>query len=165
MDSRNIVCSWCAQAHVSIHSCDFTNGYFQVQEIDRMLLYRIGAEGIPEEGVAGGGILASRVPIYGTKDTGRGLWLRLKNTCKQCNFSLNQILPTLITLRNEESKIIAVMSSNAADLLYGYLPEGAEAMNSVLQQLLVKGLNKTKTLVFVSQQTKTLDEYNLSLTT
>ena len=27
VDSNNIICSWCAQAHVSIHSCDFTNGY------------------------------------------------------------------------------------------------------------------------------------------
>ena len=49
VDSHNIVCSWCAQAHVSIHSCDFTNGYFQGREIDRILLYRI-----PEEGIAGG---------------------------------------------------------------------------------------------------------------
>ena len=52
-------------------------------------------------------------------------------------FSLNQILPTLFTLRNDESRNIAVMSSNVDDLLYGYLPEGAEAMNSVLQQFLV----------------------------
>ena len=71
VDSHNIVCSWCAQAHVSIHACDFTNGYFQGQEIDRILLYRIPAEGIPEEGIAGGAILASRVPSYGTKDAGR----------------------------------------------------------------------------------------------
>ena len=34
-------------------------------------------------------------------------------------------------------EIIAVMSSDVGDLLYGYLPEGAEAMNSVLQQFLV----------------------------
>ena len=26
--------------------------------------------------------MASRVPVYGTTDAGRGLWLRLKNTCK-----------------------------------------------------------------------------------
>ena len=77
VDSHNIVCSWCAQAHVSIHACDFTDGYFQGQDIDRILLCRIPAEGIPEEGIAGGDILASRVPIYGTKDAGRGLWLQL----------------------------------------------------------------------------------------
>ena len=97
----------------------------------------IPAEGIPEEGIAGGAILATRVPIYGTKDAGGGLWLGLKNTCKQFNFSLKQILPTLSSLRNEESKIIAVISSNVDDMLYGCLPEGAEATNSVLQQFLV----------------------------
>ena len=82
VDSHNIVCSWCVQAHVSIHACNFSNGYFQGQEIDRILLYRIPAEGIPEQGIAGGAILASRVLIY----AGRGLWLRLKSTCKQFNF-------------------------------------------------------------------------------
>ena len=45
VDSHNIVRSWCAQAHVSIHACDFTNGFFQGQEIDRILLYRIPTEG------------------------------------------------------------------------------------------------------------------------
>ena len=63
VDSHNIVCSWCTRAHVSSHSCDFTNGHFQGQEIDRILLYRVPAEGIPEEGIAGGEILASRVPV------------------------------------------------------------------------------------------------------
>ena len=89
VDSQKIVCSWCAQAHVSTHACDFTIGYFQGQEIDRILLYRIPAEGIPEEGIAGGEILASRVLVHGTKDAGRGLWLRLKNTCKHFKISLN----------------------------------------------------------------------------
>ena len=45
-----------------------TNGYFLGQDIDRILLFRIPTEGIPEEGVAGGGILASRVPICGRKE-------------------------------------------------------------------------------------------------
>ena len=68
------------------------------------------------------------------KNAGRGLWLRLKNTCKQVNFSRNQILRSL---RDDESRIIAVMSSNVDDLLCGCLPQGAELMNSVLQQFLV----------------------------
>ena len=46
-------------------------------------------------------------------------------------------LPTLLTHRDDESRIIAVMSSNVDDLLYGYLLEGAEVMKSVLQQFLV----------------------------
>ena len=81
--------------------------------------------------------MALSVPVHGKKDAGRGLWLRFKNTCKQFKFSLDQILPTLFTLRDDESIIIAVMSSIVDDLLYVYLPEGVEAMSSVLQPLLV----------------------------
>ena len=107
VDSHSAVRSWCGQAHVSIHTCDFTNGYFQGQEVDRILLYKIPAEDIPEEGITGGEILTSRVPVYGAKDAGRGLWRRVKNTRKQFGCSLNQILPTLFTLRDDDSKIIA----------------------------------------------------------
>ena len=41
VDSHNIFCSWYPQAHVSIHSCDFTCGNSQGQKIDRILLYRM----------------------------------------------------------------------------------------------------------------------------
>ena len=58
VDSHNVACSWCAQAHISIHSCGFTNGCFQAQEIDRILLYRFPAEGLPEGGIAGGEFVA-----------------------------------------------------------------------------------------------------------
>ena len=60
VDSQNIFFSRYAQAHVPIHSSDFTNGYSQGQEIDRILLYPI-----PKE-VTSGAILVSRLPINGT---------------------------------------------------------------------------------------------------
>ena len=101
------------------------------------MLYRIPAEGIPE-GVVGGSMLASCVLIS-------DLWYKRCRTriaassdghVQKNNLSLNRILPTLFTLRNEESKIIAVMSSNADDVLYGYLPEGADAMNLCVATIL-----------------------------
>ena len=124
---------------------------------------RIPAEGIPEEGVAGEEMSASRVPVYGTKDAGRGLWLRLKNTSKLFKFSLNQILPTLFTLRDDESRIIAVMSSNVDDLLYGFLPEGAEAMNSVLQQFLV-GKEEHGTSRFCGKEFRQDEDFGVHVT-
>ena len=163
VDSHNIVCSWCAPAHVSIQSCDFSNGSFQGQEIDRILLYRVPAEGIPEEGIAGGDILASRVPVYGTKDAGRGLWFRSTNTCKQFKFSLNQILLTLFSLRDDESRIIAVMSSKVDDLLYGYLPEGAKAMNSVLQQFFV-GKEEHGNFRFCGKEFRHYEDFGIHVT-
>ena len=92
VDSHNIVCSRCAQAHVSIHSCDFTNGYFQGQEIDRILMYRVPAEGIREEGIAGGEMLAHVFPSTVQKMQGRRMWLRLKNTCKRLKYHCRDVL-------------------------------------------------------------------------
>ena len=63
----NISYNCCAQAHVSVHSCDFTSGYFQEQENDRILLYRISVDGISEEIVTGGAMSASCVTVYDTK--------------------------------------------------------------------------------------------------
>ena len=68
------------------------------------------------------------------------------------------------------------MSSNVDDVLHGYLPEGAEAMNSVLQQFLVdeehgtfrfcgEELRQDEDWVFMSQPKTTLNKYNLSLAT
>ena len=111
----------------------------------------------------GGEILASRVAVYGSKDAGRGWWLRVKNTCKQFKFALNQILPTLFRLPDDESRIIAVMSSNVDDLLYGYLPEGAEAMNSVLQQILV-GKEEHGTFRFCGKEFRQDEDFGIHVT-
>ena len=56
----NTVCGWRAQTHVPIHSCDSTSGYFQEQEIGRILLYHI-----PKGEATSEAILASRLSIYG----------------------------------------------------------------------------------------------------
>ena len=109
-----------AQAHVSIYSCDFTNGYFQGQGIDRILMYF--------------GLTCSRLRYNKCRTR---IVASSEEHVQTVQVSLNPILPTLFTLRDDESRIIAVMSSNVDDLLYGYLPEGAEAMNAVLQQFLV----------------------------
>ena len=92
------------------------------------------------------------------------MWLGLKNTCKQFKFSLNQLLPTLLSLRDDESRIIAVMSSNVDDLLYGYLPEGARAMNSVLQQFLV-GKEKHGNFRFCGKEFRHDEDLGIHVTT
>ena len=116
-----------------------------------------------EELIKGGEILASCVPICGTKDAGRALWLRSKSTCKQFNLSLNRMLPTLFTLRNEESKIIAVMSSDVDDLLHGILLEGATVTNSVLQQFLV-GKEEHNTFRFCGKEFQQDEHFGIRVT-
>ena len=147
----------------------------QGQEIDRILLYRIPAEGIPGEAIAGGEILARVFPSMAQKMQDEDCGFDWRTRASSSKFSLNQILPTLFTLRDDESRIIAVMSSNVDDLLCGYLQKGAEAMNcnnswSVKKNTVPSGFadkssDKMKTLAFTSQPKTTLSEYNQSLMT
>ena len=82
-------------------------------------------------------MIAARVPIYGTKDAGRGFWLKLKEVVLSKGCSLNQILPTMFTLRKDK-KIMGVMSSNVDDLLYGSLPEAEHEMKEIIEAFAVR---------------------------
>ena len=73
--------------------------------------------------------------------------------------------------------MIAVMSSNVDHLLYGFLAEGAEVTNSVLQQFLVgneehgtfrfcgKKCRQDEDFGFMSRLQTTLSDYKQSLST
>ena len=63
---------------MKIRSSDIKSANLQGKQKDRIILYRIPKGGIPEEGIYEGDVMAAWVPIYGTKDAGRGLWLRLR---------------------------------------------------------------------------------------
>ena len=72
VDAHNLVLSWCAANKVKIKSADIKSACLQ----------RIPKGGIPEGGINEGDVLAARVPIYGTRDAGRGSWWRLKEVAE-----------------------------------------------------------------------------------
>ena len=125
---------------MAIKSADISNAYLQGKQNDRLILYRIPKGGIPEEGIEEGDVLAARVPIYGTSDAGRGFWLRLKEVVVENGYSVNQILPTMFSLRIK-GKIVGVMSSNVDDLLHASFPEHEEAMGKILDTFAVRERN------------------------
>ena len=116
MWTRTTSCAAGVYRHVSTRSCDCTNGFFQGREVDRLLLYRILAGGIHNDGILGGASLSSRVPIYGTRDAGRGLSLRLKDSRRACGISLQNMLPTFFTLRDNDLSNIVVAFCNVDDV-------------------------------------------------
>ena len=140
VDAHNLVFSWAASNKVVIKSADISNAYLQGKQNDRIILYRIPKGGIPEEGVYEGDVLAARVPIYGTKDAGRGFWTQLKDVVLENGYTLNTILPTVFTLR-EKGKIVGVMSSNVDDLLFGSKPEHEHVMDKILDKFSVRERN------------------------
>ena len=114
---------------LSVHA--IKSAYLQGKQHDRIILYRIPKGGIPEEGIYEGGVLAARVPIYGTKDAGRGFWLRLKEVAESKGYVFNKILPTMSARRKDE-KVVGVLISNLDDLLYGKLPGHEQAIQEAL---------------------------------
>ena len=144
VDAHNLVFSFCASNHIPIKSADIQAAYLQGKPVDRIILYRIPKGGIPECGIAEGTVIAARVPIYGTKDAGRGFWLRLKeDMCKE-GFTLNRILPTLFAFRDSNENIVGMMTSNVDDLLFGATGKAEEAMMKVLEGFNVREVQERK---------------------
>jgi len=161
-DAHNLVFSWCASSRVKIRSADISSAYLQGKQNDRVILYRIPKGGIPEEGIYEGDVLAARVPIYGTKDAGRGWWLRLKDVVEENGYTLNKILPTMFALRDNE-KIVGVVSSNVDDLLYGNLPGFEEPMNKILDTFAVRERNETS-FRFCGKEVLQHEDYSITVT-
>ena len=134
----------------------------QGREVDRLILYRIPKGGIPEEGIEEGTVIAARVPIYGTKDAGRGFWLRLKEVVTEQGCVLNMILPTMFTLR-EKGKIVSALSSNVDDLLYGSLPGYEKAIQKILDTFDVKVQNEGE-FRFCGKEFKQNSDYSITVT-
>jgi hypothetical protein len=141
---------------------DISNAYLQGKENDRVILYRIPKDGIPEEGVAGGTVILARVPIYGTADAGRGFWLKLKEVILEQGYSLNQILPTMFTLR-KEGKIIGVLSSNVDDILHGETEEGEQAVQKILDTFAVRE-QQEGSFRFCGKEVEQDENFNIKVT-
>ena len=101
----------------------------------RIILYRILKGGIPEARVPDGAIIAARMSIYCIKDAGRKFWRRLEDVVRKQAFKLNYMF-TFFALHNEEGETVAALSSNVDDLLYGFLPEGEDAMKTHIERVL-----------------------------
>ena len=130
VEGQRLLMSWCASSEISIKCADITNAYFQGHQLDRLILMR-PPSGMPDGAVPEGGGLIARVPIYGTCDAGRGLWLRLRQTCIDAGFTPSSIMPGLFYLRKNE-RLVGMLCTHVDDILWGCLPEGEENVQKIL---------------------------------
>ena len=72
VEGVNMIFSFAASNKLKIRSADITNAYFQREKLTRTLIFKQPPGGLP--GVPEGECLLAKVPIYGTKDAGRGFW-------------------------------------------------------------------------------------------
>ena len=63
---------------------------------------------IPE--IQQAGYMIARVPVYGTTDAGRNLYLRIKQSCKEFGLRASQILSALYFITGEDGKLCAAIA-------------------------------------------------------
>jgi hypothetical protein len=163
VDAHNLVFSFCACHKIKVQSADIQAAYLQGKPVDRIILYKIPRGGIPEHGIKEGAVIAARVPIYGTKDAGRGFWLRLKEDMIRAGFALNRILPTLFAFRDENDNIVGMMTSNVDDLLFGVTGPAEAAMKKVLEGFNVREIQEG-TFRFCGKEVVQDSDYSITVT-
>ena len=62
---------------LKIRSGDLGHVYLQGEKLSRPLLLRQPKGGLPDDSIKFDDMMLARVPIYGTRDAGRGLWRRI----------------------------------------------------------------------------------------
>ena len=100
--------------------------------------------------------------MNGTKDAGRGWWLRLKEVALDNGYSLNKILPTMFSLRDKD-KIVGVLCTNVDDLLYGNIPGHEKAMEKILNTFSLRERNEAP-FRFCGKEVVQDNDFNITVT-
>ena len=131
-EAVNLICSFAASRKLTIKSADITNAYFQGEELDRLLLFKQPKGGLP--GVPDGACMIARVPVYGTKDAGRGFWKRLRTVITTAGFRENYVMRALYHYTNEEGRILAMMGTHVDDVFWANEPEIDHLVDKVMNE-------------------------------
>ena len=159
LEGQNLLFSWAASSHLHLCSADITNAYFQGKQLDRAILFRQPPGGLP--GVSLDAMLVARVPVYGTKDAGRGFWLKLEAVVvgSHDNFRQNRILPAFFQLE-VDGDLKALLCSHVDDLVWACKPDYQYAIDIVLEAFDVGRTEKNKFRYCgkdIEQDTRTFD--------
>ena len=136
-----IITAWASVVGTKLHSADVSNAYFQSEPLDRVLLLRQPRGGLPQ--VDPNAALLVQVPVYGLTDSGRSFWLRFSSDAKKAGPTPSIIYPAFFYKLDEENRCIAMLTTHVDDLLYSYLPEAKEVMDSLLGSYELGSLEET----------------------
>ena len=107
LEGLRLIISWAAGTKKVLKCADITSAYFQGQELDRLMLLRPPQDGL--EGVPADGALIARMPVYGTRDAGRGLWKKIRAGFKDHGMKENLIMSALFSISNEKNEIVCML--------------------------------------------------------
>ena len=131
-----IICSWAVSLGLRLKAADITNACFQGKPLERLLILKVPnhPKGVPDPEIQRAGYMIARVPVYGTTDAGRNLYLRIKESCKEFGLKSSQILSALYFITGEFNKLCAAICAHVDDFLWAATPDGEPVVQRLLDQ-------------------------------
>ena len=133
---------------VPIQSSDIKNAYFQALPIDRIVIMRQPAGGLP--GVDPEAYLLVRVPVYGLCDSGRGFWKKVDKDAKEVGLRASRIFPAFY-FHCTGGRVDLVLTTHVDDFLWACTETGQVIIQQLLDRFEV-GRLEVGTLRFCGKQ-------------
>ena len=109
-----LLCSWAVSLGLRLKAADITNAYFQGKPLERLLILRVPKhpKGVPDPEIQRAGFMIARVPVYGTTDAGRNLYLRIKECSRELGLKTSRVLSALYFLTDKEGNLCAALCTH-----------------------------------------------------
>ena len=129
-----IVFSFSASRRLRLKSGDLDHGYFQGERLSKPLILRQPDGGLPDPSIKHDDRMLCFVPIYGTRDAGRGLWRRIRNVLMTVGFTENLVMPALYSY-SKDSIVLVLLASHVDDILWAADPLAEHAIEAIQVEL------------------------------
>ena len=130
LDSVNMILSWASSEKLRLMSLDITNAYFHGETMTRLMILRPPRGGIPTDDFHPDRMYICRTPIYGSRDSGRLFWKRLKKESVSAGLTASKLSSALFYVAQDgEPKVM--MASHVDDLIYACKPGFEHIMKRV----------------------------------
>ena len=96
-----------------------------------------GLEGVPADGA-----LIARMPVYGTRDAGRGLWKKIRARFKDHGMKENRIMSALFSISNEKNDIVCMLGTHVDDILWAADDESQKIIDRVLAEFDIREIKE-----------------------
>ena len=128
------ICSWASSLGLRIKAADITNAYFQGKPLERLLILKAPSnpKGVPDKEIQESGYMIARVPVYGTTDAGRNLYLRIVEETKCIGLKSSQIMSALYYAHDTSGRLCAMLCTHVDDFFWAAFGEGELKIQQLL---------------------------------
>jgi hypothetical protein len=161
LEALNLLMSWAASSRLRLKGGDISNAYFQGKPLDRLLLLRPPPGGLQDPDVDADTMIVARVPIYGTKDAGRGFWRQLREDILATGLRENAIMKALYHMQ-VDGKIVFMLATHVDDMLWASAPGYEHIAERLLNRFSIKKVEEGK-FRFCGREITQMDDGSITI--